>query len=79
MFSFSFFFFFLSPCLQLQTFFLTGLFFLLQKIGLILLAISQGRQRLVRIIIAGGVGVGLRSLKLKIRRQIRNSSLESER
>lgn len=45
----------------------------------ILLAISPGKQRLVRIIIAGGIGVGLQSLRLNKRKQIKNSSLESER
>lgn len=66
----------LSPAAD---FFLTNLLALLQKISWILLAISPGKQRLVRIIIAGGVGVGLQSLRLNKRRHIKNSSLESER
>lgn len=70
------FFFSLSPAAD---FFLTNLLALLQKISWILLAISSGKQKLVRIIIAGGVGVGLQSLRLNKRRQIKNSSLESER
>lgn len=60
-------------------FFLTNLLALLQKISWILLAISPGKQRLIRIIIAGGVGVGLQSLRLNKRGQIKNNSLESER
>lgn len=45
----------------------------------ILLAITPGKHKLVTIITAGGVGVGLQSLRLSKRRQIKTSSLESER
>lgn len=70
------FFFSLSPAAD---FFFTNLLALLQKISWTLLAISPGKQRLVRIIIAGGIGVDLQSLRLNKRRKIKNSSLESER
>lgn len=70
------FFFSLSPAADI---FLKNLLALLQKISWILLAISPGKQKLVRVIIAGGIGVDLQSLRLNKRRQIKNSSLESER
>ena len=76
----SFFFFFSPPTLvPVCRLILTNMFFLLQNVGWILLAISPGKLRLVRINIAGGVGGDLQNLRLNKGRLIRNSSLEPER
>lgn len=58
---------------------LTNLFFPLQNVGWILLAVSPGKLRLLRINTAGGVGGDLQNLRLNKRRLIRNSTLEPER